>query len=100
MIIPNPSAGPIAAAILFASQLHPHTYYVAGSGNDNASGRSPRAAWKTLERVNRQPFEPGDSIRFKAGDEWHGQLHPSGSGSPRKPIRIDRFGKGPSPVIN
>jgi Right handed beta helix region len=75
-------------------------YYVSSAGDDSHSGQSQKSAWKTLDRVNRDAFQPGDAIFFRAGDAWNGQLHPSGSGAPGKPIRLDRFGKGPLPVIN
>lgn len=91
------------AFVACAAQLahaQSRTYYVAATGNDANSGRSPRAAWQSLDRVNRAVFQPGDAILFKSGDAWRGQLHPQGSGTSAKPIRIDRFGKGPLPCIN
>jgi len=77
-----------------------HTYYISSDGNDNKSGLSIKAAWKSLERVNQVTFHPGDAILFKSGDIWNGQLHPLGSGSDGKPIIIDRYGAGSIPVIN
>jgi hypothetical protein len=77
-----------------------HTYFVSSDGNDTNSGLSLKAAWKTLERVNRETFRPGDTILFKSGDVWKGQLQPLGSGAPGQPIRIDRYGEGPLPIIN
>ncbi|MBN1362479.1 MAG: right-handed parallel beta-helix repeat-containing protein [Sedimentisphaerales bacterium] len=76
------------------------TYYVATGGDDTNSGLSPAAAWKAIERVNQQEFEPGDAILFRSGDEWNGQLQPQGSGATGNPIRLDRFGEGPMPVID
>jgi hypothetical protein len=84
----------------FAVTGWPHTCYVSSAGNDDNSGRSPKAAWQSLERVNRATFQAGDAILFRSGDAWQGQLHPLGSGAAGKPIRIDRYGKGPLPVIN
>ncbi len=75
-------------------------YYVAADGDDGNSGRSPATAWKTLERVNRETFGPGDAILFRAGDVWNGQLRPLGSGAQDKPIRLDRFGAGAMPIVN
>jgi len=93
----------LVLAFIVAAQLalaQSRTYYISANGNDANSGRSPRAAWLTLDRVNRAAFHPGDAILFRSGDMWWGQLHPQGSGADGKPIRIDRYGKGPLPVIN
>ena len=48
------------------------TYYVSNCGDDNADGKSPETAWKTIERVNRQWFLPGDGVLFRRGDLWRG----------------------------
>lgn len=76
------------------------TYYVdAAAGDDSARGDAA-APWRTLERVNRQAFAPGDAILFKSGCRWQGQLRPQGSGAEGRPIRIDQYGAGPLPVID
>ena len=75
-------------------------FYVSTSGSDSATGRSSSAAWKTLDRVNRHTFEPGDAILFHSGDTFHGQLHPQGSGAPNKPIVLGRYGTGRMPIID
>ena len=46
------------------------TYYVSPSGNDNNSGTSTGAPWKTLAKVNNTNFSPGDKILFQRGGEW------------------------------
>lgn len=88
-------AGPAAAA----------TYYVdSAAGDDNASGQSEKLAWKSLAAVNARAFKPGDTILFKCGGRWTGQLAPQGSGAlvNGKPclITIDRYGEGPLPRID
>jgi len=76
------------------------TYHVDSlAGDDSASGWAT-APWRSLERVNKQVFAPGDTILFKAGGRWQGQLHPQGSGSAGCPISMDRYGDGPLPVID
>jgi len=74
------------------------------SGSDANDGLSPNRAWKSMERVNRETFQPGDRILFRAGSRYTGQLRPSGSGAvvdgkPR-PIVIDSYGKGKRPRID
>ncbi|MFF5075735.1 discoidin domain-containing protein [Actinoplanes sp. NPDC000266] len=71
-------------------------------GSDKASGRSDKAAWKTLAKVNATTFGPGDRILLKAGSVWQDQqLWPKGSGTSRKPITITAYGsrKAPRPYI-
>lgn len=79
------------------------TYYVdASNGNDNNDGQSPQSAWQSLSKVNATTFQPGDTILFKAGQIWSGQLHPLGSGSSQGGvITIDEYGdSGNKPVVN
>jgi len=68
------------------------TYYVDASGGaDGNSGVSSSEPWKSLEKVNTTTFAPGDRILFAAGSRWQGKLNPKGSGTPGKPIVIDRY---------
>ncbi|MFJ7933836.1 FIMAH domain-containing protein [Sporosarcina sp. NPDC096371] len=76
------------------------SYYIdETNGNDISDGTSPKSAWKSLDKVNSFTFLPGDQILFKAGEEWSGQLHPKGSGTEAKPIRIGKYGEGEKPLI-
>ena len=78
-----------------------NTYYVDSvGGHDSYSGRSPEKAWKSLEKVNQQVFQPGDKILFYAGTNYNGQLKPQGNGTEEAPIIIDRYGEGVKPSIN
>ncbi|NOU75468.1 hypothetical protein GC098_29485 [Paenibacillus sp. LMG 31458] len=77
------------------------TYYVDSvNGNDANSGTDTSAAWKSLTKINATVFNPGDTILFKTGGIWNGQLSPMGSGVDGSPIVIDRYGTGSKPVIN
>ena len=49
------------------------TYYVSNTGDDNADGKSPETAWKTIDRVNKQWLLPGDGVLFNRGDIWRGK---------------------------
>jgi len=69
------------------------TYYIdATNGDDSNDGKSPSTAWKTLEKINATVFQPGDTILFKAREEWHGQVWFRGQGTPEHPIRVDMYG--------
>ena len=77
------------------------TYYVdSAKGSDQNAGTSAEQAWKSLDKVNRTIFSPGDQILFKAGSRWTGQLKPQGSGKAGSPIVIDQFGSGEKPRID
>jgi hypothetical protein len=86
------------------------TYYVdAENGNDNNSGRSPIAPWKSFKKVNARTFKPGDHILLEADSIWNGEpvtlenratlltsdkvgmLWPKGDGEDGKPIVIDLY---------
>lgn len=77
------------------------TYYVDSvGGNDTNAGTSSAAPWQTLAKVNSvAAFSPGDSILFKRGASWSGQLWPKGSGTSGAVITIDAYGSGALPLI-
>ncbi|MGI5186891.1 GDSL-type esterase/lipase family protein [Promicromonospora sp. CA-289599] len=79
--------------------VDPVTYYVSTDGDDRASGTSPDAAWRSLQKVGATTFAPGDRIRLRSGDTWTGQLWPKGSGVPGHPITVDAYGEGAKPRI-
>ena len=74
-------------------------YVDSAAGDDSLDGTTPETAWKTLDRVNAATFRPGDSLCFRAGGKWTGELAPQGSGEPDLPIVIDKYGSGELPLI-
>src|SRR5436190_1917894 len=70
---------------------------------DRSAWTVPKAvlrAWKSLEKINSTEFHAGDSILFKSGSVWQGQLAPKSSGAEGAPIRIDRYDAGARPRID
>ncbi len=67
-------------------------------GDDDASGRTPAEAWRTLERVNRADLRPGDRVAFRRGGIWRGQLRPC-SDAPGAPVTYAAYGEGPLPRL-
>lgn len=96
--------GVLAGFIMFppaAPGLQAAAYHLdCVGGDDQADGRSPAGAWRTLGRVNEQEFAPGDSILLRRGTSCIGSLTPKGSGKEGSPIRIGAYGTGPLPVIS
>jgi hypothetical protein len=73
------------------------TYYInAIAGDDVNVGTSPRQAWKTIGRVNRARFAPGDRILFSTAHRHQGTLqfgHETSTQTSR-PITIASYGRG------
>jgi hypothetical protein len=44
------------------------------SGNDNNSGKTPAAAWKTIAKVNAATLTPYQQVGFKRGETWRETL--------------------------
>lgn len=77
------------------------TYYVSASeGEDTNHGRSEEAPWRSMKRVNKQIFQPGDQILLKTDDTWNGFIKPQGSGTKANPIRLSKYGEGGRPKIH
>ena len=90
----------IALIALLAGLGRGTTYYLdCEAGSDAASGTSPQAAWRTLEKIAATTFQPGDSVLLRRGVRCHGMLWPKGSGLEGRPIRLGAYGEGPLPVI-
>ena len=72
-------------------------YFVSPTGNDANNGMSPANAWQTVAHVNGRTFNPGDSILFQRGGEWHESLIVPSDGAPGNPITFADYGSGAKP---
>lgn len=84
--------------IAIAASAGAATYYVSASGKDSNDGLSPRSAWQTLDRVNSAALKPGDSVLFRRGDVFRGQLRPV-SGDATGPVTYGAYGRGAKPRL-
>lgn len=75
-------------------------YYLDSVRGDDSGPGSAACPWRTLQRVNRHAFGPGDRLFLRAGCRFEGQLTPHGSGAEGAPIKLDAYGAGPLPVID
>jgi len=84
-----------------ALPLAAREYFVRQNGDDNAVGTSTNLAWRTIGRVNRARFHPGDSVRFEAGASFKGNLVLSAedAGTSNAPVIIDSFGRGRATIL-
>ncbi len=75
------------------------TYYVANDGSDEDTGLSPEEPWATLTQVNAYSLLPGDSVLFKRGDTWRGQLAPKDGSEDGGFVTYGAYGEGPKPLL-
>ena len=88
-------------SLVFPSAGFGATYYVdAESGNDSHSGISQGNAWQTISRVKSASLAPGDTVLFKRGQTFSGDLDSSEDGASDAPITISSFGSGNPAVLS
>ena len=69
-------------------------YYVSAQGNDQNDGLTPDTAWKTLTKVDTFPFNPGDAVLLRRGDEFRGHIKAC------EGVTYSAYGDGPKPIFN
>ena len=67
-------------------------------GSDTAAGTAEATAWQSLDKVNEAELIPGDTVLFKRGGLWRGQLVPQ-SGSAAARITYGAYGTGAKPLL-
>jgi hypothetical protein len=80
------------------------TFYVAPSGSDSNSGRTPAHPWQTVTRVDDAALRPGDRVLFQAGASFaDATLMPgqgfNASGAPHRPIVFSSYGRGQATLV-
>ncbi|MBE7558621.1 right-handed parallel beta-helix repeat-containing protein [bacterium] len=87
-------------ALCLPARLDATIYYVdATGGSDSNPGTSEALPWRTLDKVNRRTFQPGDAILLARGRVWREQLTVPSSGGPDAPIVFSAYGVGERPKI-
>ncbi|MGL1934825.1 MAG: right-handed parallel beta-helix repeat-containing protein [Fibrobacterales bacterium] len=94
--------------LLIAECLNANNIYLSQSeGNDANSGTSVEAPIKSISRLNYMVYRkrvvlPGDSILFKKGDAWFGEMihFIQLRGTEEEPIVVSSYGSGANPLIN
>ena len=72
------------------------SFFVSPGGNDADAGTSPHAPWRSIERVNGQALQPGESVFFEGGATFEGtlRLDASDSGGTEQPVVVGSYGDG------
>jgi hypothetical protein len=91
MLLLLTSAGPLAAT----------DYFVREKGDDGATGIAQDAAWRSIDRVNRARFQPGDRVLFEAPASFAGNLllTDKDAGTTNAPVVIGSFGEGRATIL-
>ena len=78
----------------------PRTFHVSPDGDDGRAGTSPDTAWRTIDRVNRQDLDPGDTVAFEGGGTYRGELKlfAEDSGTDAEPVVVTSYGEGRATV--
>lgn len=76
-------------------------YYVSTSGSDGNAGTSAGSPWQTMAKVYamRSAIKAGDTILFKRGDSFVGQLKWEKSGTANARITFGNYGTGNLPIF-
>lgn len=76
-------------------------YFVRVDGDDQASGRSRKAAWRSIARVNDTQFKPGDRVLVQAGKSFAGNLRLTveDAGTSNAPVVIGSAGRGRATIL-
>jgi hypothetical protein len=90
-----------AVCALWAVPAGATTFYVSPSGSDDAPGTALDSAWRTVDKVNHAPLQPGDTVRFQAGATFgDSPLLPRSSGTAGAPITFASYGTGRATIAN
>lgn len=90
----------VLLTLLLNSTLHAASYYLANNGNDANSGTSMSSPWQSLGKLNATVLQAGDSVFFRCGDVFRGEIQVSQSGTQSNPIVFTSYGTGNKPIIS
>ena len=86
--------------MLISIRSYATNYYVSNTGSDTNNG-SKEKPWKTIDKLNTKRFLPGDSILFRCGDVFYGELIPISEGVSNNYIVYSAYGNiANKPIIN
>ncbi|WP_073043808.1 Ig-like domain-containing protein [Cnuella takakiae] len=90
---------------LCAGAANATNYYFASNGDDNRTATqasSPATPWRSINKFNAiaKTLRPGDTVFFKRGDIFTGNLKPVTSGTATAPIVLTAYGSGSKPVLS
>jgi hypothetical protein len=87
--------------LLPSIHLQAVNYYLSSSGNNQASGNSSATAWRSIERLNSENLNAGDTVFFEGGKSFTGNIYldSSDAGSPFHPLVLTSYGQGRAVIL-
>ena len=70
------------------------TFYVSSFEGSDSNPGTLALPWKTLDKVNQAPLQPGDIVYFARSSSFTGTLMARASGLPGRPITFTQYGTG------
>ncbi|CAN7228630.1 hypothetical protein [Duganella sp. LjRoot269] len=90
----------LASSLAYTSPARATDYYVDNvSGSDGNAGTSTAAPWASLRKVNGAALLPGDTISFKRGGMWRGELVTKGGTQSGGAVTYGAYGTGAKPRL-
>lgn len=68
-------------------------YFISADGNDDADGKTPETAWRTIKKLNETELCRGDLVSFRRGDAFRGIVWA------RSGITYSAYGTGYKPQV-
>lgn len=95
----------LALALLSSQYVNAANYYFSSAGNDansSVQAQNPLTPWRSLSRLNSfmNSLQPGDSVLFRRGDTFYGQIIITRSGNSSQKIHFGAYGSGTQPIIS
>lgn len=90
----------LSCILLMCIKANATPYYFSTSGNDANTGNTAASPFKTITKLNALVLKPGDSILFKCGDTFRGQINLNYSGTASLPIVFYSYSSGAKPIIS
>lgn len=93
--------GTLVLALGLVHQNVAKNYYVSvQDGNDAFTGLDSAHPIKSIAQANQLSLQAGDSLLFKRGETFRGNLVLSHSGTVTQPIVVSAYGMGSKPIIS
>jgi hypothetical protein len=90
----------LASSLAYTSPARATDYYVDNvSGSDSNAGTSTAVPWASLRKVNAAALLPGDTISFKRGGTWRGELVTKGGTQSGGALTYGAYGTGAKPRL-